>query len=114
LASQALLDQVFIDGGDGTFDSVVGNTQGCSATSICQTMTPYELDGEAVTVGAASNVPAGGGADWTFVLVTSRATNFVPITSRGYAVWTLVPEPGTALLMGLGLIALSVRNRREV
>ena len=31
-----------------------------------------------------------------------------------YAVWAPVPEPGTVILIGLGLIALSVRNRRDV
>ena len=31
-----------------------------------------------------------------------------------YAVFTPVPEPGTALLMGLGLLALGSRNRRNV
>jgi hypothetical protein len=37
---------------------------------------------------------------------------FIPTTGERIAL--PVPEPGTALLMGLGLIALSVRNRREV
>ena len=41
LASQALLDQVFLDGPSGNFDSVPGLTNGCNDTTNCVAYTPY-------------------------------------------------------------------------
>ena len=42
-----------------------------------------------------------------------RTDDFALEPTLGWAVWTPVPEPGTAVLMGLGLLAQSVRNRRR-
>ncbi len=39
-ASQALLDQVFLDGGAGAFDSLPAITNGCTSNGVCDVFTP--------------------------------------------------------------------------
>lgn len=41
IAAQALLDQVFIDGPDGQFDTIPQNTFGCGVEVLCSTFVPY-------------------------------------------------------------------------
>ena len=112
LAAQALLDQVFLDGPD-LFDTDPELTAGCSLTSFCNAVTPYIVTGGFVDAFVASNFS---GSDSTIDVdnwaIPSDSLN--DNVGSVYAVWSPVPEPGTAVLMGLGLVALSVRKRQEV
>lgn len=118
LASQALLDQVFVDGSEGNFDSDPGLTSGCTFVDSCGVITPYApLFPDNVFVYITVN---DGGLDITdgvvqavlpFDFDTSDHHAFV------WAVWTpanqSVPEPSAFACLGVGLLALAVARRRR-
>jgi hypothetical protein len=119
LASQALLDQVFVDG-TSLFDTDPALTFGCIHDNRCQVLTPYILqtgfldaiDARAVI---AFNHASEGNDGATLVIAIDRTFDVSgPVgADRVWASWTPVPEPGTALLLSLGLLGLSARKRRE-
>ncbi len=120
LASQALLDQVFLDGAE-AFDSTPELTVGCGETEGlgCLVLTPYGV-GDAA---AAWNNDGVFLEDTTLGGLTFEpAFDFTGVPDAAWAVWTAsapptpVPSmnPLAAGLLTAGLIALGVRNRREV
>jgi hypothetical protein len=125
LASQALLAQVFLDGVLGQFDSDAMLTAGCPPLSgnqiECRLLTPYLPALSPVT-------------NFTFRAAVNRSqflTSLVDVGGSGtlgasqpnsildqnfpsaFARWSPVPEPGTALLLGLGLTGLSWSGGRR-
>jgi hypothetical protein len=54
LASQALLDQVFLDDAQGAFDSDAALTFGCDDTALCVPLTAYAVPGPVNEVGIAN------------------------------------------------------------
>ena len=89
-ATQALLDQVFIDGPAGAFDDDPALTSGCTATGdACFGNTPYAVGGGTVSICSAVNHPTddGHGGD-------ANACGTVPISTNTntnesvWAVWT--------------------------
>lgn len=114
-ASQALLDQVFIDGGLGSFDSDTSLINGCSGGS-CSVWTVYALNtSTTVLAGQVRNWDSGELADETFLNVPNKFSDLSLSTTFTYAVWTPVPEPNTVLMLaaGFGLLAQTyIRQRR--
>ena len=130
LASQALLDQVFLDGSEGSFDSSPGLTLGCEGTEVCGAMTPFDGDASSATVFLSASIAINKDISRDFVdflgmpygidsvgellggqaqLDTADAlTSAGPVDVLVWARWQAapIPEPNTAILLGLGLVAL--------
>jgi hypothetical protein len=87
LASLALLDQVFIDGSAGSFDSDPEFTNGCTSAALCGGVTPYgHLGTSIVLVMSARNVgPLIGPTDRVAATAALVDEHFVdrPPPSRG-------------------------------
>jgi len=113
LASQALLDQVFVDGLEGLFDSSPFLTAGCGDTDECYVHTPWSTDGIQADSTAAHNTsptaitfPEGVGES-----VFSVDYDFAPDQTDTLALWSTVPEPSPGLLVAAGLAMLRPRRR---
>jgi len=122
VASQALLDQVLLDGPGGNFDSFPDLTLGCPGspftTPFCQVITPVgqlqpELTG-AYASDALNRVP--GQTD-----LVSHSCCYNDLSAHAFAVWadwTLaepaqVSEPGTLALAGVALLGMVGLRRRK-
>jgi hypothetical protein len=116
LASWALLDQVFLDGVEGQFDSFPQLTNGCTSLTECTSLTPYPPPIPHLLILPARN----GSTPNSDVVLNSVGGSSVSLDLAGfpdgvYAVWspTVIPEPSTALLLSLGLTGLAAKGRRR-
>lgn len=124
VAAQALLDQVFLDGSAGNFDSISSLVRGCGTTN-CNAVIPYAIGtgtyaGTFIGLGA-RNYNAGSGTD--SVDVAGFSIN-ADLTTSGSGVFTRfslspsvsgVPEPSTwaMMQMGFGAMGISLRRRKR-
>ena len=112
VAAQALLDQVLVDSEVGLFDSSPGLVGSCFQEDGCFVAFPYALsaDGSLAQLISFLNSPmepdviGAGPPAWPV------SENFFSNRDTTWAVWTRqeitsVPEPSTALLLGLMLVA---------
>jgi hypothetical protein len=112
LAAQALLDQVFVDGIAGTFDTDPELTAGCEATNSCIVLIPHQPSGGTgyLAVEARNVYPGGLGGDTTgssSYIITDDTTLDA---YRVFALWTEVPEPRLTGLLAAGLAPLLARG----
>jgi hypothetical protein len=109
-ASQALLDQVFLDGVLGTFDTDPEFTNGCAYQPSCSVTTPYGRNGSYADGASAQNLYEGD-VDYTYTGIVLRTLDTSGFAGATWARWTAVPEPGTAILLGGALLSLAGRRR---
>lgn len=106
-AAQALLDELFIDGPDGQFDSNPQATLYCTTSTICMMAVPYTsaIDSEAAFNSATTdNVSY---APWVY----NGSEFIVPLNVAVFS--RTVPEPATWAMMLLGFAAIGASARRR-
>ncbi|MCA8967340.1 MAG: hypothetical protein KDC48_20835, partial [Planctomycetes bacterium] len=120
-AAQALLDEVFLDGSLGDFDTVPSLINGCTASDHCSPLTPYELSssGTGFSGASARNAVSESGDVVADPLFSAALDLSDPVNGASarvtFALWTLsattpptgVPEPPTAAPLGPGLRPLA-------
>lgn len=117
-ASLALLDQVFLDGPQGPFDSEPTRVAGCEDARACYVLTPFFISGSQVLASAAAN-DVTDPQDGSFIAALPVSLDLASEPIGVYAVWTRassVAEPATLALgavAGLALGALRMRRRFE-
>ncbi len=109
LAAQALLDQVMV----GIYDLDPELIFGCGDLRLCQTIIPYAVSGGVFQYVQAANFDPAVGPNRVSLQEVSITFDTRNNESINFARFTVVPEPLTLLLFGVGLAGLAVIRRRR-
>lgn len=120
-ASQALLNDVYVDGPAGNFDSNPLSVFGCADGGFfCFTLVPYELNAISSFFNSAfalNNSNPAPSADYASNSAYPVFTNYATTARYNFAIFSVqpaaVPEPGTFALMGLAMAGLAFSRRRK-
>ncbi len=120
-AAQALMDQVFLDGPEGLFDSDMDATLGCVSGNDCLAIVPFDVMG--VGPWPVQRAFARNSADEELDAGVAAAGGVSDDTALGdHTIWAVfeqiavgdeIPTPGMAGLLGLGLIGLALARRKQ-
>jgi hypothetical protein len=111
-AARALVDQVFIDSSLGAFDSFAHLTEGCGSLTLnCLLQIPYGFNPTNVKTAVAVNYSASAaGNDFGGFSSASPTADYTMFSNLAWALFSpavVIPEPGTLLLFGVGLLGLA-------
>lgn len=117
-ASLALLDQVFLDGPSGEFDTSPELTFGCSLTSFCFVLTPFEIAPGGPGIVFVDLVRNRDSSSPSIIDGATRTEWLSPLSTAGddrvvYATWemSVIPVPGGGFLLVTGLCCLAAYRR---
>lgn len=113
-AATALLDQVFIDGQAGLFDTMPQQTLGCTATT-CAAFIPISPGPTSLRVHIASNTSGGDGVFAGFVFPSADFAGAAGNVFARFTPTSAVPEPQTwaFMIVGFGAIGATLRSSRR-
>jgi hypothetical protein len=113
-AAQALVDQVFIDGPDGLFNTNPGLTLGCGDPSRCVVTIPHTVLDEPLFMSAITMNNVGtGNAGWTiFSNILDTSIYDLKVFAQ-FELVTAVPLPAAFWLFGTVLIGLIGYRKRK-
>jgi len=115
-ASQALLDQVFIDSDLGLFDSTPALTRGCEDDNKCIALIPYKFRDNWVMSKNLINANSEGDDEHSWTTNLGIEQSITGRSNSTFAIFTQVvqvPTPATALLFASALFALVSFRRRK-
>ena len=117
LFGQALMDQVFLDTAEGSFDSDPELTFGCGNLNECIVWIPFDIDFTAFEVTAILAINRRAGAVQPegvreIIGINGYLNNFADDTNWVYADWQVVPVPAAAWLFVSALSVLGWGRRK--
>ncbi len=118
MAAQALLDQVFVDGPLGAFDSTPDLTNGCEFADHCEVRIPSGIFAPTGDFGVQLAFNDAGNNDLNIDLTFAGDVDTTGLSHAVFAVFSVAPEPGvgallSAALLGGSLVAGEQRSKRE-
>jgi hypothetical protein len=107
----ALDQQVFLDGPEGSFDTVPALTSGCESATVCDVYVPYYSNGTTVQLTRVQNRTPPGADEVEGGRLIIAVSDDLSSDFGTYAVFTPVPEPSAGLLVAIGLVGLAAKRR---
>ena len=113
-AAQALVDQVFIDGPDGMFNTDPSLTYGCGDPDRCVVVIPHTVLDEPMFMSAITmNNVGSGNSGWTIFRDDLDSSIYDLKVFARFELISAVPVPAAFWLFGTALIGLIGFNRRK-